>query len=103
MDKEQMALPPQPWEFRSKPAWQRLIIMLGGVTVNFILAFIIYIGMAFVYGDTYIANDLKDGLLIENKALLNWFQNRRQNRFGRCEKIVKFDNDLTMKVITKRF
>jgi regulator of sigma E protease len=72
MDKEQMALPPQPWEFRSKPAWQRLIIMLGGVTVNFILAFIIYIGMAFVYGDTYIANeDLKDGLLIENKALLN--------------------------------
>jgi regulator of sigma E protease len=52
----QMALPPQPWEFRSKPAYQRLIIMLGGVTVNFILAFIIYIGMAFVYGDTYIAN-----------------------------------------------
>jgi regulator of sigma E protease len=42
MDKEQMALPPQPWEFRSKPAYQRLIIMLGGVTVNFILAFIIY-------------------------------------------------------------
>ena len=42
MDKEQMALPPQPWEFRSKPTWQRLIIMLGGVTVNFILAFIIY-------------------------------------------------------------
>jgi regulator of sigma E protease len=41
MDKEQMALPPQPWEFRSKPAaYQRLIIMLGGVTVNFILAFI---------------------------------------------------------------
>jgi regulator of sigma E protease len=64
MDKEQMALPPQPWEFRSKPTYQRLIIMLGGVTVNFILAFIIYIGMAFVYGDTYIANaDMKDGLL----------------------------------------
>jgi regulator of sigma E protease len=41
MDKEQMALPPQPWEFRSKPAYQRLIIMLGGVTVNFIA---IYIG-----------------------------------------------------------
>jgi regulator of sigma E protease len=39
-----MALPPEPWEFRSKPAYQRLIIMLGGVTVNFILAFIIYIG-----------------------------------------------------------
>src|SRR5512133_388822 len=61
MDTEQMSQPAQPWEFRSKPAWQRLIIMLGGVTVNFILAFIIYIGMAFAYGDTYIANeDLKD-------------------------------------------
>jgi regulator of sigma E protease len=65
MDKEQMALPPQPWEFRSKPAWQRLIIMLGGVTVNFILAFIIYIGMAFGYGDNYIANNsLKDGIWV---------------------------------------
>jgi regulator of sigma E protease len=70
MDKEQMALPPQPWEFRSKPAWQRLIIMLGGVTVNFILAFIIYIGMAFAYGDTYIANaDLKDGIWVTNPAI----------------------------------
>jgi regulator of sigma E protease len=45
--------------------------MLGGVTVNFILAFIIYIGMAFAYGDTYIANsDLQDGLMIENQAML---------------------------------
>src|SRR6187402_232143 len=70
MDKEQMALPPQPWEFRSKPAWQRLIIMLGGVTVNFILAFIIYIGMAYAYGDTFIANsDIKDGYLFENPAI----------------------------------
>ena len=65
MDKEQMALPPQPWEFRSKPAWQRLIIMLGGVTVNFILAFVIYIGMAFYYGDLYLKNsELKDGIAV---------------------------------------
>ena len=71
MDKEQMALPPQPWEFRSKPAWQRLIIMLGGVTVNFILAFIIYIGMAFAYGEMFVSTaDLKDGLLIENPVML---------------------------------
>lgn len=70
MDKEQMALPPQPWEFRSKPAWQRLIIMLGGVTVNFILAFIIYIGMAFVYGEIYVKNaDLKDGIWVTNPAI----------------------------------
>ncbi len=70
MDKEQMALPPQPWEFRSKPAWQRLIIMLGGVTVNFVLAFIIYIGLAFAYGDLYIANkDLNDGVWITNPVV----------------------------------
>ena len=54
MDTEQLQGEPQPWEFRSKPAWQRLIIMLGGVTVNFILAFIIYIGMTFFYGEQYI-------------------------------------------------
>jgi regulator of sigma E protease len=70
MDTEAMALPPQPWEFRSKPAWQRLIIMLGGVTVNFILAFIIYIGMAWMYGDLYINNsDVKDGVWITNPVV----------------------------------
>lgn len=101
MDKEQMALPPQPWEFRSKPAWQRLIIMLGGVTVNFILAFIIYIGMAFAYGDTYIANsDLKDGLLIENKAMQNaGFKTGDKIISIDGEKVAKFDNSLSMKII----
>jgi len=70
MDKEQMALPPQTWEFRSKPAWQRLIIMLGGVTVNFILAFIIYIGMTFFYGEKYINNsEVKDGVWVQNTEL----------------------------------
>ncbi|TRX23790.1 RIP metalloprotease RseP [Flavobacterium franklandianum] len=70
MDKEQMALPPQPWEFRSKPAWQRLIIMLGGVTVNFILAFIIYIGMAYAYGDIYLNNsELKDGIWVTSPVV----------------------------------
>jgi regulator of sigma E protease len=101
MDKEQMALPPQPWEFRSKPAWQRLIIMLGGVTVNFILAFIIYIGMAFAYGDTYIANaDMKDGLLIENQAMINaGFKTGDKIVAVDGTKIVKFDNDINMKII----
>lgn len=54
MDKEQMAQPPQPWEFRSKPAWQRLIIMLGGVTVNLILGFLIYMMIMFVWGTAYV-------------------------------------------------
>ncbi len=50
MDKEQMAQPPQPWEFRSKPTWQRLIIMLGGVTVNIIVGVAIFIMIVFVWG-----------------------------------------------------
>ena len=100
MDKEQMALPPQPWEFRSKPAWQRLIIMLGGVSVNFILAFIIYIGMAYAYGDTYIANaDLKDGLLIENKAMQNvGFKTGDKIISVDGAKLAKFDNDINIKI-----
>lgn len=104
MDKEQMALPPQPWEFRSKPAWQRLIIMLGGVTVNFILAFIIYIGMAFVYGDSYISNaDMKDGLLIENQAMINaGFKSGDKIVAVDGEKIIRFDKEINSKVIVAK-
>lgn len=57
MDKEQMAGPPQPWEFRSKPAWQRLIIMLGGVTVNVIVGFLIYMFIIFIWGSSYAKGD----------------------------------------------
>ncbi len=57
MDTKQMALPPQPWEFRAKPTWQRLIIMLGGVTVNLVLGFLIYMMVIFVWGKNVIAND----------------------------------------------
>ena len=54
MDKEQMKLPPQEWEFRSKPAWQRLIIMIGGVTVNVILGILIYAMVLFTWGEKYL-------------------------------------------------
>src|SRR6187399_2190605 len=57
MDTEAMKQDPQPWEFRSKPAWQRLIVMLGGVFVNVVIGIIIFIGITFVYGDTYILKD----------------------------------------------
>lgn len=57
MDKEQMKLPPQPYEFRSKPAWQRLIIMLGGITVNVLLAIVIFIGIMWHWGEDYIPNN----------------------------------------------
>ena len=54
MDKEQLDKPAEPWEFRSKPTWQRLIIMVGGVTVNFILALFIYIAVMWVWGKEYL-------------------------------------------------
>ena len=56
MDKEQMEQPPQPWEFRTKPTWQRLIIMLGGVTVNLVLGFLIYMMILFVWGKNILPN-----------------------------------------------
>ena len=63
MDKEQMKKPAKPWEFRSKPSWQRLIIMLGGVTVNLLLGILIYSMTLFFYGDKYLANNqLNDGV-----------------------------------------
>lgn len=57
MDTEQMKLPPKPWEFRSKPAWQRLIVMLGGVFVNIILAIFLYAMVAWVWGKDYVKNE----------------------------------------------
>ena len=67
MDKEQMKLPPQPWEFRSKPAWQRLIIMLGGVTVNILLAIAIYIAILTVWGEQYLPTaEVKYGIAVDS-------------------------------------
>lgn len=57
MDKEQMAQPEQPWEFRAKPAWQRLLVMVAGVMFNFILAILIYAGIAFYWGAKYVPLD----------------------------------------------
>ena len=65
MDKEQMAKPAQPWEFRSKPAWQRLIIMIGGVTVNIIVGIFIYIFVVFAWGEEQVpTKNLSNGLSI---------------------------------------
>jgi regulator of sigma E protease len=63
LDREQMKKPPQPWEFRAKPAWQRLIIMVGGVAVNIILAFAIYIAVLATWGEQYLpADEVKYGI-----------------------------------------
>jgi len=65
MDKEQLAQPVQPWEFRSKPAWQRLIVMIGGVVVNLIVGVLIYIFVVFAWGEEQVhTEDLKAGLSI---------------------------------------
>ena len=72
MDTEQMALPPQPWEFRSKPAWQRLIIMLGGVFVNFVLGIVIYICLMYTYGEKFLPNEnLKDGVWAQDQLAID--------------------------------
>ncbi|MCE3282500.1 MAG: rseP [Chitinophagaceae bacterium] len=66
MDKEQLKLPPQPYEFRAKPAWQRLIIMLGGVIVNIILAIVIFIFILWVWGEEYLPpQNAKYGVVAE--------------------------------------
>lgn len=76
MDKETMAQAPKPWEFRSKPAWQRLLVMGGGVLFNFILAMFIYSMMLFAWGDTYIpAKDQKYGMEFSEIVQQHGFQN----------------------------
>lgn len=76
MDTEQMAGPAQPWEFRSKPAWQRLVIMLGGVTVNVIVGFVIYMGVLYYYGRDITTNDdLLAGMAVAEEFHQYGFQN----------------------------
>lgn len=69
MDMEQLKQPVQPYEFRAKPAWQRLLIMIGGVMMNVILAAAIYIGISYAWGDQYLSNDeVRYGYLFNEEA-----------------------------------
>ena len=68
MDTEQLKKPAEPWEFRSKPAWQRLIIMLGGVTVNFFLAWIIFASLSFFKGEVFYNNSKMENGISVNEA-----------------------------------
>ena len=86
MDKEQMKLPPQPWEFRAKPTWQRLIIMLGGVTMNIILAVVIYTVMLAAWGEEYLpTKNAIYGIECDSLALKMGLKNG--------DKIVSVDNN----------
>ncbi len=90
MDKEQMALPPEPYEFRSKPAYQRLLIMVGGVLVNFVLAFAIYIAVLFAWGDEYLpAENVKYGYVCDSLAQSIGLKNG--------DKILELDNQKLLK------
>jgi len=85
MDKEQMKKPAEPWEFRSKPSWQRLIIMLGGVMVNFLLAIVIYIMVLFVWGEEYLPTEnVKYGILVDSVGVEMGLRNG--------DKIISVDN-----------
>lgn len=76
MDKEQLKKPPQPYEFRAKPAWQRLLIMTGGVLVNFILACVIFASILFVWGKEYLPNEnVKYGIVADSAAIEAGLQN----------------------------
>jgi regulator of sigma E protease len=76
MDKEQLSKPPEPWEYRSKPAWQRLIIIMGGITVNFFLGMIIFIFVLFIWGEEYLpAKSVKYGIACDSAALKAGLQN----------------------------
>lgn len=70
MDKEAMKLPPQPYEFRSKKSWQRLLIMVGGVVMNFILAFVLYIGVLYAWGEQYLPTaNMKYGIEVDSVGM----------------------------------
>lgn len=85
MDKEQMKQPPQPWEFRSKPAWQRLIVMLGGVIMNILTAFVIYAFILMIWGDKKVpSSSMKYGVHIGDSTLI-------ENGFKNGDKIIGVD------------
>ena len=85
MDKEAMKLPAQPYEFRAKKTWQRLLIMVGGVVMNFILAFIIYIGILYAWGESYLPTaNVKYGIEVDSVGMKIGLQNG--------DKILSVDN-----------
>jgi regulator of sigma E protease len=100
MDTEQMALPAQPWEFRAKPAWQRLIVMLGGIIVNIIVGIVIFWLVTFIYGETYIPNDklvngISPGLIGKEIGLKTGDRILAING----QKVIRFEELLSSKVL----
>lgn len=99
-DASKLSAEPQPWEFRSKPAWQRLLVMVGGVLFNFLLAIVIYAGMAFTWGEQYIEFDKATaGLEYVETAKKIGFQNGDIPLLADGEKISVTDHDHIIKMV----
>jgi regulator of sigma E protease len=101
MDKEAMAKPPQPWEFRTKPSWQRLLIMVGGVVMNFILAFFIYSMLVMKWGDNYIPID-KTPLYFSKVAHQAGFQDGDILLMADSKRLTRFGNLDLFRVISSK-
>lgn len=103
MDKEQMARPAEPWEFRSKPAYQRLLVMLGGVIFNFVLAIIIYTGIAFYWGNKYVPLDKAyEGMEFAPEALAVGFRNGDIPLKADGEPLSSADNNFIYRMIDSK-
>lgn len=100
MDTEQMKQPAQPWEFRSKPAWQRLLVMIGGVLMNFLLALFIYSMILFTWGEQYVAlKDMKGGMKFNEEAQAIGFRDGDILLSADGTELVKFDMDMLRSIV----
>ncbi|MBP5318793.1 MAG: RIP metalloprotease RseP [Paludibacteraceae bacterium] len=100
LDTEQMARPAQPWEFRSKPAWQRLIIMFAGVFMNFVLAIVVYAMMLFSYGQQYVAlEDAPLGMEFSEVALRHGFCDGDRLLTADGEALERFDAETMRRIL----
>lgn len=103
MDTEQMKQPAQPWEFRSKPAWQRLLVMIGGVLMNFLLALFIYSMILFTWGDSYVAlKDMTYGMKFNETAKEIGFRDGDILKSADGKELVKFDMDMLRSIVEAR-
>ncbi|WP_278505426.1 site-2 protease family protein, partial [Phocaeicola barnesiae] len=103
MDTEQMKQPAQPWEFRSKPAWQRLLVMIGGVLMNFLLALFIYSMILYTWGDSYIAlKDMTYGMKFNETAKQIGFRDGDILKAADGEPLERFNVDMLRSLVEAR-
>lgn len=103
MDTEQMKQPAQPWEFRSKPAWQRLLVMVGGVLMNFLLALFIYSMILFTWGDRYTAlSDMTMGMKFNEHAQEIGFRDGDILKSADGKELTRFNMDMIRSIVEAR-